>query len=122
VADKPAASKASGRLKVAVEENDENSKLCRAPGCANAHHAKGYCKMHYGQLRRRGNVVELPESEVVEAAALSLDQRLVEIKKRHELLKREIANIHRTLESESDGEFEAEPKAEPATEANDSEA
>ena len=98
---KPTSRKSSRRTKPVLDEGDDG-KMCRVPGCANAHHAKGYCKMHYGQLRRRGNVEELPDDEVAEAPALSLDQRLVEIKKRHELLKREIASIHQALESETE--------------------
>lgn len=93
--------KSSRRAKPVREEADDGSKMCRVPGCASPHHAKGYCKMHYGQLRRRGSIEEVPEEEVAEASSLSLEQRLVEIKKRHELLKREIASIHEALESES---------------------
>ncbi|MHC4915712.1 MAG: hypothetical protein ACYTGB_09485 [Planctomycetota bacterium] len=86
------------------EENgdDLSSKMCRVPGCANAHHAKGYCKMHYGQLRRRGRIDESSVEAAADSSPLSMEQRLIEIKKRHELLKREIANIHKALESETD--------------------
>jgi hypothetical protein len=77
-------------------------KMCSVPGCANAHHAKGYCKMHYGQLRRRGRIEDEPAVMASARPTLSRDQRLIEIKKRHEMLKREIASIHRALESESD--------------------
>ncbi len=116
-APKPTSRKSARRTKPAAEEGDDNGKLCRAAGCASAHHAKGYCKMHYGQLRRRGNVEEVPEDEVAEASGLSLDQRLVEIKKRHELLKREIASIHKALESETKpGATAAEETAEPESE------
>jgi hypothetical protein len=86
--------------------DDVSSKMCRVPGCANPHHAKGYCKMHYGQLRRRGRIEESEADVASERSGLSLEQRLVEIKKRHELLKREIANIHKALESESDDDSE----------------
>ncbi len=87
-----------------MAEGDESmvGKLCCVPGCANPHHAKGYCKSHYGQLRRRGRIEDMPGDASVAAPLLSRDQRLIEIKKRHESLKREIATIHRALESETD--------------------
>jgi hypothetical protein len=96
--------KSSGRLPAAAAGADEDiaSKMCSVPGCASPHHAKGYCKMHYGQLRRRGRIEELPGAAAEATPLLSRDQRLVEIKKRHELLKREIASIHKALASEPD--------------------
>ena len=107
---RPAARPSSGRLPrvapppkpVVVPEGDESmaSKLCCVPGCANPHHAKGYCKSHYGQLRRRGSIEDMPGAAAA-APLLSREQRLIEIKKRHEFLKREIASIHKALESET---------------------
>jgi phage terminase Nu1 subunit (DNA packaging protein) len=58
--------------------------------------------MHYGQLRRRGRIDESSVEAAADSSPLSMEQRLIEIKKRHELLKREIANIHKALESETD--------------------
>jgi hypothetical protein len=109
----PTTKRESGRLRRAEAATagegggDRSGKMCSVPGCAGAHHARGYCKMHYGQLRRRGHLEEVPGADAAAGSSLSLDQRLVEIKKRHELLKREIANIHRTLESESDADTES---------------
>jgi hypothetical protein len=108
----PGKRRESGRLKsaapAAVEDDGDGRsvKMCSVPGCAGPHHARGYCKMHYGQLRRSGRLEDAPGAEAAGGRTLSLDQRLVEIKKRHELLKREIASIHRTLESESNVDSE----------------
>lgn len=113
---RPAARPSSGRLPrvapppppppkpAAVPEGDESmaGKFCCVPGCANPHHAKGYCKSHYGQLRRRGRIEDMPGDTSAAAPSLSREQRLVEIKKRHEFLKREMATIHKALESETD--------------------
>jgi hypothetical protein len=75
--------------------------------------------MHYGQLRRRRKADESAEGASATPAALSLEQRLVEIKKRHEIFKQEIASIHRALESETDPvvgveDEEEDPEAEGA--------
>lgn len=80
---------------------DMAGKMCCVPGCTNPHHAKGYCKSHYGQLRRRGSIEGLPEDAAGQGPVLSPEHRLLEIKKRHEILKKEIASIHKALESES---------------------
>ena len=82
-----------------------DGKFCRASGCTNPHHAKGYCKSHYGQIRRHGHVEDLPgETGEKQPAALSKDRRLLEIVKRHEILKKEIASIHKELEAQVDEE------------------
>jgi hypothetical protein len=99
---KPAAEAAGLKPTAAEAAAALAGKLCCVPGCTSAHHAKGYCKSHYGQLRRRGRIEELPESPGGKAPLLSRERRLVEIMKRHELLKKEIANIHKELESEVD--------------------
>jgi hypothetical protein len=101
-AGKPAAEAAGAALAVSDASAALAGKLCCVPGCTNPHHAKGYCKSHYGQLRRRGRIESLSESPGGKPPLLSREQRLVEIMKRHELLKKEIANIHKELESEVD--------------------
>ncbi len=97
----PAAAPPPKPVVVPAAEDSLAGKLCCVPGCANPHHAKGYCKSHYGQLRRRGRIEDMPGDASAAAPLLSREQRLVEIKKRHELLKREIATIHKALESET---------------------
>ncbi|HOX07923.1 MAG TPA: hypothetical protein PK280_16105 [Planctomycetota bacterium] len=80
-----------------------DDKKCCVPGCTNPHHARGYCKSHYGQLRRRGSIEEgAPASDAQPAVPFNREKRLAEIMKRHEILKKEIANIHKELESEAD--------------------
>jgi len=32
-------------------------KKCIVPGCTNRTHAKGYCRKHYGQIWRRGEII-----------------------------------------------------------------
>jgi len=86
----------------AVPPLDLADKLCSVAGCTSPHHAKGYCKSHYGQLRRRGRIEELPGAAGGKVPQLSKERRLVEIMKRHELLKKEIASIHKELESQAD--------------------
>ena len=76
-------------------------KLCCVPGCTAAHHAKGYCKSHYGQLRRHGGVLGEGGEPDGKPVVLTKDRRLVEIIKRHEILKKEISSIHKELESEA---------------------
>lgn len=85
-----------------------DDKACCVSGCTNPHHARGYCKSHYGQLRRRGRIEETPAAGASAPAAapsgptLNKERRLLEIMKRHEVIKKEIANIHKELESEVD--------------------
>ena len=89
----------------AAAVDDSADKNCVVPGCTNPHHARGYCKSHYGQLRRKGSIEEPPPSQPEgEAVRVSKERRLLKIMKRHEILKKEIANIHKELESEVDGE------------------
>ena len=76
-------------------------KLCCVPGCTAAHHARGYCKSHYGQLRRHGTVGPEGGEADGKTATLSRDRRLLEIIKRHDILKKEISSIHKELESEA---------------------
>jgi hypothetical protein len=64
--------------------------------------------MHYGQLRRHGRIEDVPVAETSSGTPLTREQRLIEIKKRHEIIKKEIASIHKALESESDEDVEAE--------------
>jgi hypothetical protein len=95
-------------------ESAARDKVCCVAGCPNPHHAKGYCKMHYGQLRRHGSIepVAAGAGGAVPTVVLSHEQRLVEIKKRHEILKREIASINEALDSESTEVDEPEPEEE----------
>ncbi len=103
---------------------------CSVPGCDAPHHAKGYCKSHYSRLRRRGHVREtrVSQADVCEIAGCSnpivrnrrcgehlqspngvrhmtKDERLAEIRRRHEFMRREIERIRRTFgkEREEDG-------------------
>jgi len=97
-------------------------KTCRVPGCPGSHHAKGYCKSHYSQIRRHGQIREdLParagccrfagcsrpalfggsfcatHRASATRVRLTKVQRLALIKRRHELMKREIELIRERL-------------------------
>jgi hypothetical protein len=85
-----------------VAPADGDDKHCSVSGCQNPHHARGYCKSHYGQLRRRGRIEEPAAGGEGPAVPFNKERRLAEIMKRHEILKKEIANIHKELESEVD--------------------
>ena len=106
------------------------SKTCGVPGCTAPHHAKGYCKSHYGRLLRRkgGEGVgaartaglceiagctrvatkdkrceehregSLPEGKKL----LTRAERLAEIRKRHDRMRKEIERIKESLESEQE--------------------
>lgn len=103
---------------------------CSVEGCTAPHHAKGYCKSHYSQLRRRGTV-EQPqgESNVCEIAGCSAPvarnrrceehlrelppgspplvtkaERMAEIRRRHELMRREIERIKQSFDAEGEDE------------------
>ena len=105
----PAPPPAAGRAPAPVPVPEGLAgKVCTVPGCPNPHHARGYCKMHYGQLRRHGRIEDVPAAESAASAPLTKEQRLIEIKKRHEIIKKEIASIHKALESESDEDVEVE--------------
>jgi hypothetical protein len=84
------------------ESSGGDDKYCSVAGCTNPHHARGYCKSHYGQLRRRGRIEEPAPAKGGEVVTVNKERRLAEIMKRHEVLKKEIANIHKELESEAD--------------------
>lgn len=104
-------------------------RACSVPGCSSPHHAKGYCKRHYGMLLRRkgggaagegGRHAGLCEiagcnhvatknkrcDEHQDAATpdgkrlLTRTERLLEIHKRRELMRKEIERIKQSLASE----------------------
>ena len=33
-------------------------RTCKVEGCNNKHHAKGYCKKHYLQMKRHGQILD----------------------------------------------------------------
>ena len=82
---------------------------CGFPGCANPHHARGYCKKCYSLMRRVGErefarlVEQAPAAGVaLPGASLASGQggRLELIKKRYEIRKLEIERIKRSLDSD----------------------
>ena len=84
-----------------------NSRSCAFPGCWNPHHAKGYCKKCYSQLRRVGEkkfarlIAEAAESSGgAPTGPMSKEARLALIKKRYEVRKKEIEAIRKSLETE----------------------
>ena len=109
-----------------AQQPPRHGATCCIPGCGRPHHAKGYCKSHYSQLRRRGGfpaagkppgVCEVEgcnrpaiadgrcarhmgHPTTVSRKRLSKAERLKLIKQRHAIMKREIAMINRALEDE----------------------
>jgi len=105
---------------------------CCVQGCTAPHHAKGYCKSHYSQLRRRGQIegTSARRSSLCEIAGcerpiarnkrcekhakalsqpsaplrLTRSQRLAEIRRRHELMRTEIERIKQSFDSDGDDE------------------
>jgi hypothetical protein len=102
-------------------------RLCGIPECSAPHHAKGYCKKHYGMLlRRKGGGGESARysglceiagcnrvatknkrceghqdvSAVDSKRLLTRSERLVEIHKRHDRMRKEIERIKESLASE----------------------
>jgi len=100
---------------------------CSFPGCAAPHHAKGYCKSHYSQVRRRGKSKSgqgrAAQCEIAGCSRLAVRnkrcanhlkvvkdgprlmtkaERLGEIRRRHELMRREIETIRKSFENEAD--------------------
>ena len=110
----------------AAEESSPEQTVCVAPGCNRPHHAKGYCKSHYSQLRRRGGLPKAGKPEgachvegckrpavangrcarhlahpgISRKRAISKAERLKLITQRHDIMKREIAIINKALETE----------------------
>jgi hypothetical protein len=109
-----------------------SKKACGLPGCDAPHHAKGYCKKHYGMLLRRkgggargegagrGRLCEIAgcirvakknkrcdehqNVTVIDGEKLlTRAERLLEIHKRHELMRKEIERIKESLSKEEDG-------------------
>jgi hypothetical protein len=106
-----------------------SSRNCSVPGCTAAHHAKGYCKSHYGRLlRRKGGGADGEAARYTglceiagcnRAAAknkrceehqdvasgdgkriLTRAERLLEIHKRHDRMRKEIEHIKESLAKE----------------------
>ncbi len=103
-------------------------KACCVPGCTSAHHAKGYCKSHYSQLRRRGDIAGSSRTPTCEIAGcnrpvseakrcethlkvlslpgaplrLTTAQRLGEIKRRHEAMRSEIERIKKSFDDDEE--------------------
>lgn len=100
---------------------------CSFPGCAAPHHAKGYCKSHYSRARRRGRPRGADDRaalcEIAGCSRLAVrskrcaahlkvpgaavrrmtrPERLAEIRRRHDLMRREIERIRETFENESE--------------------
>jgi len=100
---------------------------CSFPGCTAPHHAKGYCKSHYSQMRRRGKSRtgegRAAQCEIAGCSRLAVRnkrcashlkvikggprrmtkaERLGEIRRRHELMRREIETIRKSFENEAD--------------------
>ena len=98
---------------------------CSFPGCTAPHHARGYCKSHYSQVRRRGKSKRTKgrasQCEIAGCSRLAVRnkrcakhlvvieggprrmtkaERLAEIRKRHELMRREIEQIRQSFENE----------------------
>jgi hypothetical protein len=129
--------------------DSSNGKTCSVRGCTQPHHARGYCKKHYGEIRRaesgaksgsgkaesgrktsrsdtrskraakghtRGKMPDVPEPIVADVtmAADTVDEveeprdgsRLEEIRRRYEHMKREIARIAETFDSEVESDVD----------------
>jgi hypothetical protein len=117
----PEPARPAGRPRQATETT------CSFPGCTAAHHARGYCKSHYSRARRRGKsrstAGRASQCEIAGCSRLAVRnkrcaqhlkvvkdgprhltkvERLGEIRKRHELMRREIERIRQSFESEKD--------------------
>lgn len=110
----------------AVARPREDAEMtCSFPGCTAPHHAKGYCKSHYSRARRRGRSKSAEgrasQCEIAGCSKLAVRnkrcathlkivkdgprrmtkaERLGEIRKRHELMRREIEIIRQSFENE----------------------
>ena len=96
------------------------AKKCCVQGCTAPHHARGYCKSHYSQLRRRGTVQEDEAAGVVQCEVagchravdknrrctthlkdttprMTKSERLNELKSRHERMRKEIERIRQSF-------------------------
>jgi len=124
---RPRAAPASGAPKAAGRPRQVAETTCSFPGCTAAHHAKGYCKSHYSRARRRGRSRSAEgrasQCEIAGCSKLAVRnkrcaahlkvvkggprrmtkvERLGEIRRRHELMRREIERIRQSFESERD--------------------
>ena len=102
------------------------AKKCCVQGCTAPHHARGYCKSHYSQLRRRGTVQDDEAAESLceiagcskpaeknkrckthlsdKTPRMTKSERLLESKSRHELMRKEIERIRQSFEAEGEDE------------------
>jgi hypothetical protein len=103
------------------------AKKCCVPACTAPHHARGYCKSHYSQLRRKGTVQEgasagaslcevagcdrrsmknnrCKEHATSKSSVMTKAERLTEIKSRHELMRREIERIKQSFDADGEDE------------------
>jgi hypothetical protein len=106
---------------------DRQRTTCAFPGCNAPHHAKGYCKSHYSRARRRGKArgsgSRASRCEIAGCSRpavrsrrcavhlttpaggprrMTTMERLAEIRRRHELMRREIEQIRQSFENEGD--------------------
>ena len=102
---------------------------CSFPGCSAPHHAKGYCKSHYSRAKRRGRSKggdgRTSQCEIAGCSRLAVRnrrcaehlkvirggprrmtraERLGEIRRRHELMRREIERIRQSFDDEGEDE------------------
>ena len=119
------------RKGIAGPRSSASSRNCSVPGCTAPHHAKGYCKSHYGRLLRRkggggdgeaarySGLCEIAGCNRVaaknkrceehhevasgdEKKVLTRAERLIEIHKRHERMRKEIERIKESLAKDED--------------------
>ncbi len=121
----PRATPAAKSPRASDGTREETATTCSFPGCTSPHHARGYCKSHYSRVRRRGKSKtgkgRAGQCEIAGCSRLSVRnkrcashlvalpgtprrmtkvERLAEIRKRHELMKREIEKIRQSFENE----------------------
>ncbi len=113
--------------RVDARPREATATACSFPGCTALHHAKGYCKSHYSRVRRRGKSKtaegRASQCEIAGCSKLAVRnrrcaahlnavrggprrmtkaERLGEIRRRHERMRREIETIRKSFESEKD--------------------
>ncbi len=124
---KPSATSAPAASRAGGGSEDAAAISCSVPGCTAPHHARGYCKSHYSRVRRRGKAKRgtgrASQCEIAGCSRLAVRnkrcashlavikggprrmtkaERLAEIRRRHELMRREIEVIRKTFENEKD--------------------
>ena len=48
-------------MSTSTSRSSRKFRICSVSGCSSTVHAKGYCRRHYGQIWRRGEMVKDPE-------------------------------------------------------------